>query len=439
MPRPQRSVPALAALALATASLVAAPLAAQTPGPVQPLLIEGAPLVDGGSVTGVTWVDVNYFGDWGAAVTSDHPAHPEVLVRGPGTGPGAAWLAVGSTLQGMPGVTIAGFDAFSVELLTGTIWTGRLAGATPDADEGLFFEKKVWLREGQPIGDFVLSNMPPFTRWLSFDDVQASTANGVAMVRGRIDDPTFGGPSESVLALGYILGAPGLLGAMDRVVSQGELAPTIGRRIESVRSARAAAAISPDAARLVWAADLAGDPADDGVVYRTVQASGVHLVLAREGDDSPVPGRSWGPLEDIAVDIASTGQWTLRAALDGSDPSNDAVLVKNGQLLAREGDSPPAVAPDVVVGLGRGPALVGDTGVVVWYARLDGPGGPSEALFLDDQVLVRTGVTTIAGRRLVDLPGEADAISLSPLDDAIVFRGTLAGGVEGVFRIGLAP
>ena len=58
-----------------------------------------------------------------------------------------------------------------------------------------------------------------------------------------------------------------------------------------------------------------------------------------------------------------------------------------------------------------------------------------EALFRDDQVLVRTGVTLIGGRPLVRIDGSGNAMSLAPQGDTLVFTGTLAGGTEGAFII----
>ncbi len=406
-------------------------LCAQSP---VPLVLAGDSLPDGGTVTGIRFVEVDYFGDWSAQVTTDLSNYPTLVLKS-----GAPWKAVGSPVQFPEGTTIAAFDSISAELFGGLIWNARLDG-TPggtEDDEALFYESKLWMQEG-PLNSYLNTNLPHGTRWLSFNDVQASSANGVVMLRGRIDDPTLSGASESILAQGYMAGAPGLLVAMDRIVSAGQLAPTLSERIQSVRLAPDAASIAPGGGRLLWSCDLRGDPKVDGCVFRYISGSAVHLLLAREGDPSPVAGRTWGPLEELAVDINSNGKWTIRAALDDSDLSNDALIVKNGQVLAREGDAPAAVAPDVVDGLGRGPALVGDNGKVVWYAHLSGPGGPSEALFLDNQLLVRTGVTMIGGRLLEALSPESGSLALAPLDDLLVFRGTLAGAVEGAFSLDLS-
>jgi hypothetical protein len=112
--------------------------------------------------------------------------------------------------------------------------------------------------------------------------------------------------------------------------------------------------------------------------------------------------------------------------------------VKNGLVFAQEGDTLPAVAPAQLLNFGRGPALIMEDGRVLWYGRLSGPGRSAAALFLDDQVLVRTGVTKIGGRTLVGLNVGADSMSITPQDDQLVFTGTLAGGVEGAFSMDLS-
>jgi hypothetical protein len=405
-------------------------------GPV-PIIRSGDPLPGGARVTGIRSVNIDYFGAWSALVSTDDPHSPTAVLRELTPSQGVVWKKVGDPVTFPAGATIASFDSLTSELFGSLIWNTRLqgtAGGSSD-NQALYFESKLWIQEG-PLDPYTGTNLPPGTRWLSFADVRASSANGVIMLRGRIDDPGIGGPDETILARGFISGAPGLLAAMDRVVSEGQIAPGLGARIQSVRLAPASAAISPGGSHMLWSCDLRADPAADGCVFAFLQ-TGNHLLLAREGSPSPAPGRNWGTLEEIAVDVNSLGIWTLRATLDDSDPSTDAVIVRSGQLFAQEGDSPPAVAPAVIDGLGRGPALVCEDGRIVWYAHLSGPGGPSEALFVNNQLLAQTGVTQIGGRLLQRISALPDALSISPQEDLLVFTGTLEGGLEAAFLMDL--
>ena len=418
---------------VATILVLAGSLSAQAPAPI---VLSGTPITGSGRVTGIRAVNIDYFGQWIVLTSTDDPHSPAAVFRGDPTSAGGVWKKVGDPVFFPTGATVASFDSITAELFGGFIWNTRLTGtAGGEDDEALYYENMLWIQEG-PLAPYQGTNLPAGTRWLGFDEVDASSADGTIMLRGRIDDPGIGGPSETLLARGFIAGAPGLLFTMDRLVSEGQLVPGFGERVQSVRLEPAAAALSPNGAGILWGCDLRGDPSTDGCVLRYVHASGLHTLVAREGSASPVAGRTWGPLEDIAVDLNSFGAWTLRAHLDDSDPTTDAVIVHNGQVLAREGDSPPAVAPAVIVGFGRATPLVGEDGRVVWYAHLSGPGGPSEALFVDNQLLLQTGVTQIAGRTLRRLSALPEALSISPAEDQLVFTGTLHGGLVGAFLMG---
>lgn len=419
------------ALTLASTLGLTAP-AAQSP---VPLVLSGEPLPAGGLVTGIGAVNVGNYNDWLVQVTTDDPEHPSLVLRWFGP-----WKQLGDVVNQPAGATIAEFSSFSAEVFGAVSWIARLEG-TPGGttdDEAVFMENMLWLQEG-PVTGFVLTNLPEGSRWLSFDDVRCSSNSGIVLFRGHLDDPTLAGPDETYLALGGLCASIGQLCNVDRLVSEGQPAPGLETLIESVRVSPATAAIAPSGTYVVWSCDLEGDPASDACVYRLKGFTGQNQVLlAREGSPSPVAGKRWGTLERIAVSVNSSGSWTLRARLDDEDPTTDTVLVKDGTVLAREGDSLPSIAPQVVAGFGSGPAKIDEAGRVIWYARLSGQGRRSEALFLDDQVLVQTGVTEIGGRLLVGIGGGVDAMSLSPQGDLLVFKGTLAGGIEGAFTMDLS-
>jgi hypothetical protein len=422
------------ALTLASLFALAATAATTAAQSATPLVLTGDAVPGGARVTGIGAVHVGTAGDWLVETTTDAPGNPSLVLRWFGP-----WKQTGDPVSQPAGATIAAFGSFSTELFGGVAWIARLdgtAGGTED-DEAVYFQNKLWLQEG-PVGGTDSTNLPAGSRWLSFDDVRCSSNRGSVLFRGHLDDPTIAGPDETYLAIGSLCGSIGVLCTVDRLVSSGQPAPGLASIIESVRVTPAQAAISPSGLRFAWSCDLRGDPTLDGCVYRLLWGFGAeqHVLIAREGSPSPVTGRRWGPLDNPAVDVNSSGSWTLCATLDESDPTTDAVLVQDDVVLAREGDSPPSVAPAVLVGFGRGPALIDEAGQVVWYGRLSGPGGGSEALFLDGEVLVRTGVTQIGGRTLTRIDGGVDAMSLSPQGDLLVFTGTLAGGSEGAFVIG---
>jgi hypothetical protein len=416
--------------ALTLASLLALSASAATQSPV-PLVVTGELLEGGGTVTGIGAVDVGFFGGWKVAATTDDPEHPALVLRSEGTP-----KKVGDTVFQPAGASIAEFGTISTEFFGGLAFVARLDGTVGGAEdnEAAYYENTIWLQKG-PVLPWQGTNLPAGSTWVSFDDVRCASGSGAALFRGHHDDPTLAGPDETYLGLGTFCGSVGVLCFWERVVSEGELAPGLDSLISEVRVSPTTAAVSPSSQFTAWSCDLRGNEKTDGCVYLFNWPIGFHTLLAREGSPSPVAGRRWGPLESPALDVSSSGTWTMRATLDDSDPATDAVIVRNGSVLAREGDTSPAVAPDVFVDFGRGPALLDDAGRVVWYARLSGPDGPSEALFLDDEVLVRTGETLIGGRTLIGIDGDVDAMSLGPQGDLLVFRGTIAGGVEGAFAV----
>ncbi len=419
--------------AVLVAFLLAVAATARAQSPFTPLVRTGDVVLDGAVATAIGDVHMNDLGWWVVEVSTDDPHRPLVVLKA-----GDPWKAVGAPVAGSPGTTLGAIDSTSTELFGGVAYVARLDGTPGGAadDEAVFYEGSEWLREG-PVLSWPTTQLPHGTRWRSFADVRCSGNRGGVLVRGRLDDPEIAGTDESFISVGGLCGSIGVLCGVTRLVSAGQLAPNVGARVQEVRLEPWAAAISPGSYFVVWSADLHGPESGDGVVYRSKGYPFTHAVVAREGTPSPVAGRAWGPLDDVAVDCNSAGQWTLRATLDGKDPADDALLVKSGQVFAREGDSPAAVAPDVLTGFGRGPARLDDQGRTVWYAQLDGPGGPSQALFVDDQLLARTGVTQVAGRTLVRLGDGPDDVSLTPISGQLLFTGTLAGGVEAAILVDL--
>jgi hypothetical protein len=161
-------------------------------------------------------------------------------------------------------------------------------------------------------------------------------------------------------------------------------------------------------------------------------------LIAREGSPSPVEGRTWGALEDFALDLDARGSWTLRAQLDDSDASNDEVLVHNGHVVAREGDVLAATAPYPLESLGRGRGVLDDHGHVLWFGAWHDPSTPGEdeALFVDNRAEVRTGETIVAGSVLADLEASVRSYSVdAEFSRYVAFLGILADGTKGAFLL----
>lgn len=410
-------------LLVASTALVASAAGAQ--GPVLVLRV-GDPVPGAGKVTDIEFVDVASSGWTTVRVATDDPVASEVLLRG-----GAPHVKVGDAPPALGGAMVAGIGDPSPDLFGQTAVVLDLGGGS----QAVVHELWPQFLTGQPATTWT-GQLPPGSTWRRFDDVQFALWSPSYLMRGAIDDPAGAGADVGLAAMVWQQ-HPGVLSHVDVLALEGQLAPGLTRAIESVRGERAAAAANQDGQRVLWSCDLVGPTTDDGCVYMTQgYPLTQHTLLAREGSPSPVPGRAWGALEDHALDL-HMGSWTLRAALDASDPGDDEVLVVDGAVLAREGDVLPALSPFAIESLGAGRGALDQNGRVLWYARWSDPSTPfeDEALLVDDQVLVRTGTTVVGGSPLVDLE---DGPSSYALDRGAgrwaIFVGTLADGTRGVFR-----
>lgn len=397
------------------------------------LLRVGDPIAGAGTITEIESIDVDSVGNWTALVQTDDPlAHSVLFVAG------APLVMVGDSPPNLAGASIAGLEPPTWDLFEFSAYIARLHGGS--AGQAVMRDLDPQLLTGQPATAYT-NELPTGSTWRRFDDVQFAWADSGYLLRGAIDDPA-GATLDKSFAAVVSESYSGVLGWIDVVALEGQLAPGLGRTIEQVRSASVQASVSQSAGKIVWSCDLDGSTSDDGCVYFTqTWPFSFSTLLAREGSPSPVPGRAWGSLEDHAVDLNVSGAWTLRGRLDASDPSNDEVLVRDSTVVAREGDVLPATAPYALTSLGQGRGALDQSGRLLWFGAWDDPNSPraEEALFLEHSAVVRTGATGIAGSTLVDIDDGPRSISFDPNHGRFVaFLGELADGTRGAFLLDLA-
>jgi hypothetical protein len=397
------------------------------------LLRVGDPIAGAGTITKIQSIDVDSVGNWTALVQTDDPvAHTVLFVWG------RPHVKVGDSPPNLAGASIAGLEPPTWDLFEIPAFIARLSGST--SAQAVMRDLAAQLLTGQPATTYT-NQLPLGSTWRRFDDVQFAWADAGYLLRGAIDDPA-GGALDLSFAAVVSESYMGVLGWIDVVALEGQLAPGLARTIEDVRSAPAQACVSQAAGKIVWSCDLDGSANDDGCVYFTqVWPGNFSTLLAREGSPSPVAGRAWGSLEDHAVDLNASASWTLRARLDASDPSNDEVLVNDSTVIAREGDVLPATAPYALASLGQGRGALDQNGRVLWFGAWDDPSTPGadEALFQDEIAVLRTGQTGIAGSVVVDLDDGPRSFSLDPSHGRYVaFVGDLADGTRGAFLLDLA-
>ena len=417
------SAPALACLALAAAGLAQSPT----------LVLEvGDALPNGSHVTDFASPRTNSFGGtWQVRVATDDPGASAALLSG-----GDVVASVGDALGSLGGGTVASMRSSSWDLFAIPAWIADVTGGP--FTEAVMYGKSVQFAAGAPATDYT-SQFPPGSTWRRFEAVDYATAGISYMVRGAIDDALGGQSDLEFAATAWHGGSIGVLWYVEVLALEGALAPGLQRAIEGVPSDPGLAWAGFEGLHVLWSCDLEGSTLDDRCVYRTTDGSTAQAqLLAREGSPSPVPGRTWGPLEDVGVGGNRAGMWSLRAQLDASDTTNDEVLVVDGAVFAREGDAHPVSAPYPLESLGQGAAPVDENGRVLWFARWDDPSTPGvdEALVHDSITVVRTGVTKVDGVLLVDLESGPESYNLHHYNGRwVLFVGTLADGTRGLFQL----
>lgn len=427
-----RSPLPFATLALLTSS------AALAQEPVS-LVRVGDAIPGAGHVARIDRMHVSSSGDWVVQVTTDHPT-----IRAAVLTPQGVLRKVGDAVAAPAGATLASFGAISEEgLVQALTWNATLAGTAAGAADAIFEDlsgsaSHLLIQSGEltsaSTGDF-----PPGTVWASFADYQGPGVDGASLLRGTVSDPTLPAGAASFVARAYHFYF-GSCCFIELLAEEGHPAPGLPEIIEQVRLSPWSAAIDHVGDSLVlWSCDLAGPTSSDGCVFKSSgPPSGfVDALLAREGAPAPVPGRTWGALENPSVDVIGTNKWSLRAELDASDPSSDGIVVRNGAKFVQEGDVHPAFAPFAIDDLGQGRALLLPDGKLVWYAHWNDTSAPAEALLYEHLPVVRAGVTNVAGVPIVDLAADEHAFTLSRNGQYLIFRGARAGGPEEAFLLDL--
>ncbi|MHC4711062.1 MAG: hypothetical protein ACYTA3_11750, partial [Planctomycetota bacterium] len=142
-------------------------------------------------------------------------------------------------------------------------------------------------------------------------------------------------------------------------------------------------------------------------------------------------GRNYQFLSSRGLDLNASGEYVHKANLDG-DTADDELIVKNGAVFVREGDTLPAFAPFSLTSLGTssGPVQIDNAGNVLWYGDWNDPD-------TDIDTLVQEGVTMLAGLLVDTISSGSDAFQLSDNGSYIIFEATLEGGINGAFMIQL--
>lgn len=391
---------------------------------ITPAVLEGDNVPGVGLVTRIDNLVINSDGSWLVEADTDNANTDAdtVLLKD-----GVLYLREGQSVADPNGASIDSFDAMTLNDNGDSGWNFFLDGTSgTNDDSGVYFNTALALQEG------TISAAPEFspdTPYIGFFEVRINNP-GDLLVVASIDDPNIPSSVDRGLVL-WDLDPNGVLLSETALFKEGDLLD--GAAVNDFGTGPHQSAFNDDG-DLLFFADIGADSSTDDAIF----LNGVKL--ARQGDPSPAPGRNYDILSSRGMDLNSFGDYVFKADLDG-DALDDYVLIVNGGIFRREGETIPAIAPYAfegtsAFGLSSGPIQIDHCGNVFYFGDWDNPNTDVDSgLLLDDQLIVEEGVTVIGGSLVDTVSSGQDAFAMSDNGQYVIFEATLNDGTEGAFII----
>jgi hypothetical protein len=389
---------------------------------------EGDAVAGVGNVTSINNVAVNGFGDWIVEVDTDNADTntDAALLKN-----GALHLREGDALPAPAGASLDSFDSVNLNNNGDSGWNFFLDGTSGTGDDsGIYFNTALVLQEGTVSSS---SDFSPGTTYIGFFEATIDNNDSdQILVVASVDDPAIPSSVDRALVILDIDGSGNLI-AENVHAKEGDVLSGQTEGVNDFGTGPHQVAFN-DAGDIMFFADVGTNTATDGTIY-------LHdTLLAQEGSASPVDGRNYELLSSRGLDLSNdNGHHVYKANLDG-DTTDDEVIVRDGAVFRREGDTLPPIAPFLLTsfGTGSGPVQVDQSGHVLWYGDWDDPNlDVDTGLFLDDDLLVQEGVTMIDGLLVDTIASGQDAFEMSENGLYVIFEATLVGGINGAFLIEL--
>lgn len=395
---------------------------------IQPvtLVIEGDPVPGVGLVTRIDGLAVGPSGNWRVELDTDNPnADADILVLQDGL----VAFHEGFPLAAPAGATISSFDSLSINAAGHGAWNLFLDNTVgTNDDSGLFWDAKLFLQEG---AISTAAGFSPGTPYIGFFETKLNALNQVLSVLS-VDDPVITSTVDRALVV-FQLDASGNLLAEFLVAKEGDILPGQTFPVAELGTGPHTFAFS-DNTRILYFVDTTDATTSDGNIYLD------STLIAREGTNSPVAGRTWLSLGSSRMDLSGNGMHYVFQGQLSAPTADDQLIVRDGAKLIQEGDTLPAIAPFTFTAFGSGALRVSNDGDVVWIGDWNDPDTTKDVgLFLNHQLLVQEGVTTINGLVVESISTVESNFAISPDGRYIVFEATLAGGLNGAFRIDRGP
>lgn len=427
-------------VALGTMALLGAAPAGPRDLAITALVLEGDTIPEIGLVTSIDNIAVNDSGQWLVEADTDHGNADAdgVLIRN-----GQLYWREDADLKAPHGARLDTFDSITLNNAGHGGFNFFLAGTGGmDDDSGVYgdffgpgsdpFEATVLVvQEGEEA-----PGLTPGTPFIGFFDVKINNVDHLLCV-ASVDDPDI--PSTVDRAL-YILESDaddGGITAYTLIAKEGDILIGQIEGIDDFETGPHESAIN-DSDYLLFGADLTGDTTRDGVIYLFDPFADENVLIAQEGDLSPIPDRYWNSLSSSELDLNNGVDFVYSGRLTG-DSATDTLIVRNGEKFKQEGDAPPDVPGEFsLTSFGTGPLEISDDGLVLWYGDWDDPDTDIDTgLFLENRLLVQEGVTEIDGVVIDTLRGIEDGYHLSDNGRFVIFEAILVNGREGAFLIDL--
>ena len=385
---------------------------------VTPIVLEGDSIAGVGAVNFINNIAVNNDGHWFVEVDTDFSNTDEDVVL---LDPNGVFLREGfGGLSAPPGVIIDSFDSVTLNDLGIGGFNHFIDPLPGDQDSGVYLGTTLAIQESD------ISTSPDFsagTVYTGFLDVKINDNNDLLVV-ASVDDPAISSTTDRALVI--------VSGATETVIAkEGDVPPGQTEAVTDFGTGPHQSAFN-DMGDVFYFVDLGGATStDDGVLYLN------STIIAQEGSPSPVAGRNYEFLSSRGIGLNNNGSTVFKANLTG-DSADDEVIIVDGAVFKREGEAPPVPGSFALTsfGTGSGPVHISDNGRVLWFGDWDDPNTDVDTgLFLDDQLLVQEGVTTVGGVVVDAISSGADAFFISDNGEWVIFEATLVGGVDGAFLI----
>ena len=398
------------------AALLTAPAFAQT-WDVAPLLVEGDPIA-GGLVNSIRNLAINDSLDWRVeAQLQVGPSFQTVIMSPLGV------VAAQDQALGQPvGATLAAFDALTLDAAGNSAVNYALNNTvSSDDNSGIYFNLGLVVQEGDAS---TAAALPPGSTYTSFLETKLAD-NGDILMIATIEDPALPGFDQQVL-MRLTLTPGGALATETVVYAVGDTLPGTMATITSFRPGPHNFDMN-DSGVVMFACDTGLASGADGFILLD------DVVIAQEGQPSPLPGRNWQSVAFTELTLNNSGGHAYNGTLDGPSSSN-ILIVKDGAPFRQEGDPVPGLPTFNLTSFGNGPLDLADSGELLWYGDWDAPNTDFDTgLFVDDQLIVQEGISTVGGLVIDELRGAVDSYFISDDGAFVIFEAVLEDGSEGAF------